>query len=262
MPRPALLLERLDEIGASLARSGRALALLGLGSVGREIDRLDDYSDLDFFAVVRPGAKHEFLEDLGWLASVAPIGYAFRNTADGYKLLYADGVFCEFAVFEPAELATVAFAPGRVIWKSDELDDDVLVPRSSPTRGPLDVPWQVGEALSNLYVGLGRFRRGERLSAARFVQGFAVDRVVDLAAAVEAEAPAHRDQYMNERRFEQRFPLTAALLADFVQGYDRTPESARAILAFLDESFTVPGAMKRAILELCDRPAGEGPEDG
>lgn len=50
--RPELLLARLDEIGAALARSNRALALLGLGSVGLELERLDRYSDLDFFAIV------------------------------------------------------------------------------------------------------------------------------------------------------------------------------------------------------------------
>ena len=44
------LLKRLDDIGQSLERSGHALALIGLGSVGVELDRLDSYSDLDFFA--------------------------------------------------------------------------------------------------------------------------------------------------------------------------------------------------------------------
>ena len=42
---PQSLLKRLDEIGQSLERSGHALALLGLGSVGLELDRLDSYSD-------------------------------------------------------------------------------------------------------------------------------------------------------------------------------------------------------------------------
>jgi len=40
------LLTRLDNIGRDLAQSDHALALLGLGSVGLELDRLDAYSDL------------------------------------------------------------------------------------------------------------------------------------------------------------------------------------------------------------------------
>ena len=65
-----LLLSRLNDIGASLARSKKAVALIGLGSVGIEVDRLDEFSDLDFFAIVEPGYKAEFIEDLDWLGSI------------------------------------------------------------------------------------------------------------------------------------------------------------------------------------------------
>jgi lincosamide nucleotidyltransferase len=51
------LLKRLNEIGHSLEKSGHALALIGLGSVGLELDRLDSYSDLDFFVIVENGHK-------------------------------------------------------------------------------------------------------------------------------------------------------------------------------------------------------------
>ena len=250
------LLQRLDEVGASLAASGHGLALLALGSVGLELDRLDEHSDLDFFAVVEPGHKPAYLADLGWLAAVAPVGYAVRNTPDGYKLLFADGIFCEFAVFEPAELAAIPFAAGRVVWARSDVDDSVLRPRHTPSPAPLDVEWQLGEALSNLYVGLGRFRRGEKLSAARFVQGLAVDRVLDLAAAIEDEEPAHRDPYVPDRRFERRFPGTAAQLPRFVPGYDHTPAAALAILAFLDAHFAVNPHIKAAVLALCDADDG------
>ena len=56
------------EIGAALARRDDALALLGLGSVGLETARLDRWSDLDFFAIVAPGAKARYIERLDWLA--------------------------------------------------------------------------------------------------------------------------------------------------------------------------------------------------
>lgn len=91
----------------SLARAhGRAIALLGLGSVGRETDRIDAWSDLDFFAIVRPGEKARFVESLEWLAEARPIVWAFRNTADGSKVLMADGIFCEMAVFKPTNSHT------------------------------------------------------------------------------------------------------------------------------------------------------------
>ena len=70
MERKDLLLARLDEIGRSLARTGHALALLGLGSVGCELERLDNYSDLDFFAIVQPGYKQKFIAQLDWLSAI------------------------------------------------------------------------------------------------------------------------------------------------------------------------------------------------
>ncbi len=110
-----ILLNRLDEIGQSLAQSGHALALLGLGSVGDELHRLDEYSDLDFFAIVEPGYKRRYIENLDWLSTLCPIAYHFQNTHDGHKLLFADGIFCEFAVFEPQELQSIPFAAGRIV---------------------------------------------------------------------------------------------------------------------------------------------------
>ena len=105
------LLIRLNEIGRSLEQSDHALALIGLGSVGLELDRLDCYSDLDFFAIVEAGYKHTYLDSLQWLSGVHPIAYSFPNTEDGYKILFADGIFCEFAVFEPAELEHIPLPP-------------------------------------------------------------------------------------------------------------------------------------------------------
>lgn len=253
MPNPELLLQRLDQIGASLEKFPAAQALIALGSVGQELQRLDQYSDLDFFVLVAPGAKHTFIDDLGWLRAACPIAYHFQNTPDGHKLLFADGVFCEFAVFEPAELTTVPFAPGRTAWKRPEVDPDICIPAAKTTPpAPRPLDWLLGEALTNLYVGLCRYWRGERLSAARFIQGYAVDRLVELSAFIELPQPIPADPFTPERRCEQRCPLLAQELPDFIQGYTRSPHSARAILAYLERYFSLDPAMKSAILALCE----------
>ena len=251
MDRKQQLLERLDAIGRSLGAIGQGLALLGLGSVGTETDRLDDYSDLDFFAIVKPGSKRRFLTRLDWLESVCPLAYSFQNTVDGFKALYSDGIFCEFAVFEPQDLSEIPFANGRIIWKEAEFDETICAPRPHQhTEHPAE--WYLGEALTNLYIGLGRLHRGEKLSATRFIQGYAVDRLVDLTKHIESAQPVHEDVFGGERRYESRFPKTASHLAEFVQGYERNVESATAILAFLEQHFEVNAAIRAAILELCE----------
>lgn len=246
------VLARLDAIGASLQATGNALALIGLGSVGLEQERIDAYSDLDFFVIAKDGGKQAFLADLAWLSCVAPIAYTFQNTVDGYKALYADGIFCEFAIFERAELVSIPFSRGRIIWKAADIPENIAIPvRSAPPPKHKPVEWLLGEALTNLLVGIGRDRRGEKLAALRLIQNFAVDRVLELIEQMETAQPIQRDEWALERRYEQRYPTTAHVLPGFMQGYERNRESARAILAFLEQHVAVNPIMVQAIRAGC-----------
>ncbi len=251
MERRALLLQRLDDIGRSLAAEPAALALIGLGSVGRELERLDDYSDLDFFVIVESEYKQRYIADLAWLEAAHPLAYTFRNSVDGYKFLFADGVYGEMAVFGPEELANAAYAPGRMVWRRADMPASTAAPTHwPPRRSPPSVDHLLGEALTNLYVGLGRFRRGEKLSAFRFIQGYAVDRVVDLTQLMTEPTDAPADLFDGPRRFERRYPTLAAELPAMTQGYEHTPESAAAILAWLARHFEINPAIKAAIESL------------
>ena len=242
------LLTRLDEIGRSLEQSGHALAVLGLGSVGQELDRIDAYSDLDFFAIVEQGYKLTYINSLHWLSDIHPIAYHFRNTEDGYKLLFADGIFCELAVLELDELRNIPFAPGRIVWKRSDMPDTLGQPVSKPNvPSRRNKDWLLGEALTNIYVGLQRDQRGEKLSAMRFIQGYAVDKLVELVEYIETPQKAHRDPFVNERRFEQRYPNVVPKLVTWTQGYEKNRESALAILEFLERHFDVSEAMAKEI---------------
>ncbi len=252
MQRSTLLLERLQQIGLSLERSGQALALLGLGSVGIETERLDEYSDLDFFAIVQPGSKMRFIDNLDWLSNIKAISYCFRNTVDGYKLLFEDNIFCEFAVFEPQELNNIPFSAGRIVWQKPGFDSACCQPRIHSGAAPSsDTQWLIGEALTNLHVGMCRYQRGEKLSAMRFVQQFAVDKLVDLVKQTEPAQPGFVDPFVADRRIELRYPTFAQLLPEFMQGYNGSPQSALAQLRFLGGHFEINQAMKQEIERLC-----------
>jgi hypothetical protein len=233
---PTQLLARLEAIGVALRDSEHALALLALGSVGLDVHRLDQYSDLDFFVIVQPGHKSRYIDQLDWLAKAHPLAWHFRNTVDGHKALMTDGIFCEFAVFEPQELDRIPFAPGRIVWRHAGVPDSIAVPRR-PLPDPRlpDEAWIVGEALSCLLVGLQRWHRGEKLAAARMVQGHAVDRLIELDAlrTLAEGAPPAADPFSRERRLEQRQPRLAAELPDVVAGYLHTPSAALSILQAL-----------------------------
>ncbi|GGF99084.1 hypothetical protein GCM10010912_49790 [Paenibacillus albidus] len=254
MLRTELLLQRLDEIGKSLERMGGALLLLGVGSVGVEIERMDEYSDLDFFVIVKPGEKNRFIDRLDWLEGAHPLAYSFKNTADGYKVLFEDGIFGEYAVFEEWELTDAAYTEGRVIWKDSMYGNTEIAkpvrPIPSPKNDSLDFP--LNEALTNLYVGLCRYARGERLSATRFIQGYAIDRILSVLHLLEQEEDYFPDPFGNERRLEKRYPRFAEIIGDMIQGYDHVPESALRILNFIEEVYPVNQRLSDEIRRLAN----------
>ena len=80
---PRRLLQRLDDLGVVLAARGDALALIALGSVGLDVGRLDEHSDLDFFAIVEDAAKQQYLESIGRRKLIVPLYTAMMKTRDG-----------------------------------------------------------------------------------------------------------------------------------------------------------------------------------
>jgi hypothetical protein len=247
---PQQLLQRLDDLGAVLARRGDALALIGLGSVGLDLGRLDDHSDMDFFVVVDDGAKQRYLDSIDWLEAVAPIEFSFPNSVDGRKVLFSDRLFAEYAVFTLDELRAGSFPPGRLVWA--RADAPAGLERSGSLSGPspYDYPeYHVNEAVTNLYVGLHRDARGERLAATRLIQQHAVDR---LLTYLELTTPGsgRQDLFALERGAERRFGPDVLPLGKIVLGYDRNREAALVILEWLEARVDVNRTLAAEIRRL------------
>jgi hypothetical protein len=243
---PERLLHRLDDLGAALARRGDAIALIGLGSVGIDLDRLDDHSDLDFFVIVEDDARQRYLDSIDWLEELSPVAFNFPNTADGRKVLFADGLYAEYAVFTLDGVEACASPAGRIVWQRADAPAGLNAPRRAPGPSPYDtVLWQANEALTNVYVGLHRDTRGETLSAARLIQTHAVDRVLTIAGLLAGEA-GRQDVFAVERGAERRFGARVPLAA-MVPGYGRNREAALAILEWLDAHADVDPALAAAI---------------
>ena len=96
---PERLLAFLDHLAAELDRRGDAVALLGLGSVGRDLHRLDEHSDADFFVVVDEAATRDrYIADIDWLEAAHPVVWSFENSDLGRKALLEGDLFAEYAV--------------------------------------------------------------------------------------------------------------------------------------------------------------------
>jgi lincosamide nucleotidyltransferase B/F len=247
------ILQRLTEISETVRRTHDALAFLALGSVGKENERMDEFSDLDFFVIAKDDKKQRFIQNLDWLKAQGKVSFVFQNTVDGCKLIYEDGIMCEFAVFTSAEFTSAAYSEGLFLWKDDAFVSVNPKPRRFPKYLEESEDYMLGEALTNLYVGLGRFLRGEKLSAFYFIQDYAVHRVMTLIAKKFPSKEPFIDLYNPDRRFEKRYSWFASDISQMTQGYDRTPESARILLTFLDEHFSISQSLKRQIAMLIDR---------
>ncbi|SCE92347.1 hypothetical protein [Micromonospora mirobrigensis] len=246
------MLRRLDDLAAHLATRPNVIALLGLGSAGVEHDRLDDHSDLDFFLIVDDDAVARYVDDVAWLAAPHPVAWSFANGRNGRKALYADGIFVEYAVFTVAQLAGLPFTGARVIWQRPDAPTGLADRPAPPAPTPYDTAeFHLNEALTNLYVGLHRELRGERLTASRFIQSYAVDRVISLLR-LTTDATHRRDPFDPSRRVEQAWPAQVLPLAAMVPGYRGNREAARTTLDWLAARFPVDPVLEAAIRRLLE----------
>ncbi|MBN2655515.1 MAG: hypothetical protein JXR86_00535 [Spirochaetales bacterium] len=229
-------INRLNEIAEAMEKNSRCLGLLGLGSIGQETDRLDLWSDLDFFIIVEEGSKRDFIEKRLIIGECSEMDWCFKNTADGYKILWSDGVFGEMAYFEPGELSDISYGNGWFWWRRETLSAKLNEPvKALPEKTATTLAYQTGELLSCLYVGTTRFIRGEKLSAYRFVQTFCLDRFIEIYRILEPSSVTV-DPWSYDRRFEQRHPEAETILNSILSGYERTPESVRQFLLWLDKT--------------------------
>ncbi|NJR20201.1 MAG: hypothetical protein HC777_01020, partial [Hyphomonadaceae bacterium] len=232
------------------SRRPDALALLALGSCGSQLERLDPYSDLDFFVIVKAATKAHFLADLSWLETGSELIFAHRNTIDGWKTLDGEGVLCEFAVFEPAELSAIPYENGRVVWARDGFDQSILEPRFRHTSEDRD--WLRREALTILLVGLKRCLRGEE-SAALWCVGTEASALV--CRYLKAADPCSQADGFNPwRRLEETHPEIAQKMSA-IRRMSHTSTMVRTLLGLLasdGQSDTDLLAHIHAHLDLCD----------
>ena len=255
---PERLLAFLDRLGEVLAARGDAVALLGLGSVGRDLHRLDEHSDADFFVFVDdPAARDRYLADIDWLEAAQPVVWSFVNSPFGRKALLAEGLFAEYAVVALSDLDTAGYPPGRLHWQRDDAPDGLEIPRL-PLPEPLPFEHQVGEAITNLYVGLHRDLRGERLTAQRFIQGYAVDRWITILGQLGLGTGPQQDVFVIDRSAERRFPAELLPLADLVPGYERNAHAAATLLRLLCEHVELDPTIVAAVRDLIEQVAQRG----
>ncbi len=180
----------------------------------------------------------------------------FVNDPNGRKALFDDGLFVEYAIFTAKELRAIPFAGARIVWQRSGTRIDLTTGAGIPPTTSRDtVDYHLNEALTNLLVGLHRELRGERLTASRFIQVFAVDHVLALTGLTQPPT-SPRDPFDPTRRVETRDPLLIEPLRHMNAGYEHNRESAVAVLAWLTDHHNLDPMMVAAITVLTTELSG------
>ena len=231
---PERLLAFLDRLGAELDRRGDAVALLGLGSVGRDLHRLDEHSDADFFVVVDDAATRDrYLADIDWLEAAHPVMWSFENSGAGRKALLEGGLFAEYAVFSLAEMETAGYPPGRIHWSRADAPAGLELPKTPvPQPDSARAPGRRGDHQP--------LRRAAPRPARRAPHGDPLHPGVcrgpldhgPRPPRARPRGPAGRLRRRPWR--ERRFGPDLLPLADLVPGYERNAHAAATLLRLLE----------------------------
>lgn len=229
MPHSPDYLERLT---AACSADPRIRGLVLFGS-SADRSRADEWSDHDFAVITEPAHVEELRGDLTWLPDHERLVAWGREHHDGFKAIDDRGSVIEFAVTDLAGLATFFADTWSVAYGDAEVRATMLAVAAKPAPNATPDPHRdIAVFLAALLVGVGRARRGERISATGSVRGLALQHLLLLLTPLLPSDP-RLDTLDPTRRFELAHPEVGRRIADAL---DRPLEAcARTLLDIADE---------------------------
>lgn len=187
----------------------RVIGLVALGSMAEQGGRIpDNWSDHDFFVIVESGTQESFRQNLSWLPYTDNIVMSIRETEHGLKVLYDIPHLIEFAIFDVNELHGAKANDYHILFDKADVKG-IMAQISNPTpKRQYDPQRDLNMVLSLLYVGSGRYARGEKLSAHIFIKHHLLHHLLPLLIHLLGNNPK-LDNLDPFRRLEQVHPHVA-----------------------------------------------------
>lgn len=225
-----------EQLRMNCEQDGRILGLVAAGSMAQQDYQPDQWSDHDFFLIVQPNEQAAVKADLSWLPNHEQIVYHFPDSAHGMRALYADYHLVELAVFDAEELNMAKANRYRVLVDKANVTEQmaaVAAETAAFVTSTINPEQALGHFLGNLWVGYGRYQRGEHLSAHEFVKNHSLINLLKLLQQfVPSEQHALLDNLNPTRRFERCYPQLGARLNQAINV--PTPETCRQLLAIAE----------------------------
>lgn len=214
-------------------------SIIGLVLVGStaETERVDEWSDHDFFVIADSGEQESLRTDLGWLPNAQSIAFSFRETEHGLKVVYESGAVLEFAIFDCAELRAGTVNHHRLAYGDNDVAAALAVAKDRlPSDGSSDDLRDFRLFLSLILIGVGRARRGETLAAGQHIRTYAATALMKLLTRY-LPADSQLDRLDLWRRFESAYPEIGEQLANSLA---EQPEPTAIELLRIAEEYLAP----------------------
>ena len=196
------------ELTRRLESDDRVLALIALGSMASEEYR-DQWSDHDFWVITIPDAQKTFLDNLSWLPDYRDIAIALRQATQYYTVLYREGHIAEFAVFDIHQLAQGKLNKYQLLFDKQNIHEQIqqISDKTAAQQSTVDTPFEFGNFIVYLWVGLTRYWRGEKMSSHKYLTQYALDALLSL---IVTHIPPQNENIVDSldarRRFEVAYP--------------------------------------------------------
>lgn len=201
-----------DRLTLAAKENPDVIGLVFLGSAAA-MHRVDQWSDHDFYLVVKNGMGEFFRTNLSWVPDIEQAVLTPRETEHGLKIVFEDGRILEFAVFEDQELELASANDWIAAVDKQNIEERMRsIELRSSQQAPLEFATEYELFLAQLLIGVGRYRRGEVITAGQFVRSYAAKRLISLVKLTQAPVPGTESESDNldaTRRFEKQHPSLA-----------------------------------------------------
>jgi hypothetical protein len=230
---------RTDRIAAACADDPRITGRVLFGSTA-DTTRIDEWSDHDFAVIAAPEHVEALRADLAFLRDGDRPLAVVREHHNGFKAVTTDGRPMEFAVTDLDGLLGFEANDWAVRIGDEALRSRMHGVAIKPRR-PVDITGAATAVIVAILIGVGRFRRGERVSASTMVRGFAAEHLASLIGACLRPVDDRRDDLDPHRRIELGHPVAGRRLADLLD--EPLEDCARGMLELLHDELapSIPG---------------------
>lgn len=213
------------------------IALLALGSMAEKDHDPDLWSDHDFSIIVKKGSQEKYINNLFWLPDNEEVLFTYKESTNSRKVIFENRHLIEYAVFELENLKKLKINSYRLLIDKFEITDYIEKIRNDTSKSSNlleDNKVLMGNLLTDIFIGVGRYKRGEKISAHYFIKEKALKQLLLLIEKnIESSELNNLDNLDPFRRFEYNYPELSLKINQIISS--ESLSAAENILGFLND---------------------------